>query len=387
MSVNSFHTSGSSPTRRCRIGLLGCGTVGSAVARRLLAGSSANLLDLTHVFDRRAAAKRDALASIATSRPPIVWTTRIDDVLSSDVDVVVEAIGGVNEAVDWMRAALLAGKSVVTSNKQAIAHHGPALQKLAARQGRQIRFEAAVGGAMPIVRTLGEGLAGDRVTRVAAILNGTTNAVLSRMESTRCSLDEALADARQRGYAEADPSADLDGVDAAAKLAIVCALAFGVRVMPEEIETRSAAATDLGHFERAARRGETIRQLACAAYDADRDELIAWVAPARVALDSWFARTTGAQNSAVISGVFAGDIRLCGAGAGGDATAVSVLGDLLAIARDQAAIVPAPVLARPGLVVGHERERTQIVELEHERGAFGGFSKVNIDRGYRAEAM
>ena len=354
LSANSFHTSGSSPTPRCRIGLLGCGTVGAAVARRLAAGSAAGSLDLTHVFDRRAAEKRDAITPALTPRTSICWTSRIDDLLISDVDVVVEAIGGVDDAVEWMRAALLAGKSVVTSNKQAIAHHGPALQKLAARQGRQIRFEAAVGGAMPIVRTIGEGLAGDRVTRIVAILNGTTNAVLSRMEALRCPIEHALADARARGYAEADPSADLDGSDAAAKLAILCALAFGLRVAPAEIETQSSAATTAGDFERAKRRGETIRQLACAAYDPARAELSAWVAPAAVACSSWFARTTGPQNAAVISGAFAGDIRLCGAGAGGDATAVAVIGDLLAIARDRAAVVPAPILSRPERVVGRE---------------------------------
>jgi homoserine dehydrogenase len=384
LSVNSFQTSGSSPTR-CRIGLLGCGTVGSAVARRL-AGAAAGALDLTHVFDRRAAFKRDAFAPLPSSRPSIVWTSRIDDLLASDVDIIVEALGGVDDAVMWMEAALLAGKSVVTSNKQAVAHHGPALQKLAARQGRQIRFEAAVGGAMPIVRTLAESLAGDCVTRIAAILNGTTNAVLSRMEAQRCSIEEALADARARGYAEADPADDLDGVDAAAKLAILCALAFGLRVAPGEIETRSSAGTTAADVEQASRRGETIRQLACASYDPLRDELTAWVAPAAVPRESWFARTTGPQNAAVISGAFAGDIRLCGTGAGGDATAVAVIGDLLAIARDRSAIVPAPVLSRPNRIIGLTTSSAERAEPAGE-GLLCGLGDLRDDRRDRAEAV
>ncbi len=291
-----------------------------------------------------------------------------------------------DEAIEWSEAALLTGKSIVTSNKQAIAHHGSALQKLAARQGRQIRFEGAVGGAMPIVRTVGEGMAGDRVTRIVAILNGTTNAVLSEMEALRCPIEHALAGARARGYAEADPANDLDGIDAAAKLAILCALAFGLRVAPAEVETRSSAATTVADFAHARRRGATIRQLAYAAYNPAGEELTAWVGPAAVARDSWFARTIGPQNAAVISGVFAGDIRLSGAGAGGDATAVAVIGDLLAIARDRAAIVPAPVLSRPARIIGHTTYNAEAAEPAGE-SLLGGFGELHVDRRHRAEAV
>jgi len=221
-------------TPLCRTAILGFGTVGSAVARRLI--TDRQEFQLTRILDRRAAAKREAFAA-----PLVAWTTAIDDVLSSDADVVVEAIGGVEPAAEWIRAALNAGKSVVTANKQLMARHGDALLRLAARQGRQLRFEAAVGGAMPIVRAIGDGLAGDRLTRIVAILNGTTNAVLSRMETSGCSMADALDEARARGYAEADPSADLDGLDAAAKLAIVCGLAFGLHVDPSQIPVRTCA--------------------------------------------------------------------------------------------------------------------------------------------------
>ena len=340
---------------RCRVAILGFGTVGAAVARRLTAASGApSNLHLTHIFDRRASEKR---ASLPAGPPPgstaprprsrsdhIVWTSSIDEILHSDADVIVETIGGAEPAAGWIRAALLAGKSVVTANKQVIARDGSALQTLASRQGRQLRFEAAVGGAMPIVRAIGEGLAGDRIIRLTAILNGTTNAVLSQIEATGCTLDEAVRDARARGYAEADPSADLDGDDARAKLAILCALAFGLRVDPAQIETRSCAAITAADFAQAKQRGATIRQIAHAAYDHAARALTARVAPVEVDRSSIFAAATGPQNAALITGAHSGDIGIFGAGAGGDATAVAVLGDITAIARDRSAIVPAPTL-------------------------------------------
>ncbi len=364
MSVEPFHSSGNSPgpscfhpaallpvEPRCRVALLGCGTVGSALARRLAARGVPGL-DLTHVLDRRPEVKQRALALDA---PGLVWTTCFDDVLAGDADVVVELVGGVDPAADWIRRLLAAGKSVVTANKQVIARDGPSLLALAERQGKQLRYEAAVGGAMPIVRAIGEGLAGDRLTRIVGILNGTANAVLSRMDASGCSLPAALAEARAAGYAEADPSADLDGQDARAKLAILCALGFALRVDPSRIEARSMAALQPSDVEQARRRGGTIRQLACAAVDARRSTLTAWVAPAIVARDSLFARTVGAANAAVVTGRHAGDVGFFGAGAGGDATAVAVLADLLAIARDRAAVSPAPRLTTPAIVKGLER--------------------------------
>jgi homoserine dehydrogenase len=328
-----------------RVALLGFGTVGSAVARRLTAGTHPHL-ELTHIYDRRAATKRHALPS------PVAWTSSIDGILESSADIVVEALGGMEPATEFIRLALLAGKSVVTANKQVIARHGHALQTLAARQGRQVRFEAAVGGAMPIVRAVGDGLSGDRLTRVVAILNGTTNAVLSQMDATGCTQDEAMAEARARGYAEADPSADLDGTDASAKLSILCALAFGLRVEPARIDTRSAAVVRPADFAAARQRLGTIRQLAHAEYDRRRSALTIWVAPVFVPRGSLFAQTTGAQNAAIVTGEHAGDIGIFGAGAGGDATSVAVLSDLVAIARDRAAVVPAPVLSTPRVIVG-----------------------------------
>jgi len=297
-------------------------------------------LTLTHIVDRRAALKQARHPELSR----VAWTASIADVLASDADVVVEAMGGVDPAAAWIEAALAAGKSVVTANKQVIAREGARLLRLAERQGRQLRFEAAVGGAMPIVRAIADGLAGDRITKIVAILNGTTNAVLSRIESRGCSLDEALTDARARGLAEADPSADLDGDDACAKLAILCALAFGIRVDPSQIPARSCAGLGAGQFAEARRSGETIRQIAAAEFDYARATLIASVGPERVPLSSIFARAVGPENAAIITGEHAGDTGIFGVGAGGDATSVAILSDLAAIARDRSAILPAPHL-------------------------------------------
>ena len=327
--------------RRCRIALLGFGHVGSAVARRLAPPEAVPRLELTHIFDRHASLKRRA----HPEWPSVVWTPWFPDILASDTDIVVEAIGG-SASVAWIEAALLAGKSVVTANKQAIALHGLRLLRTASRQGRQLRFEAAVGGAIPIVRAIGEGLAGDHLTGITAILNGTTNAVLSTMESTRCTLSQALDEARCRGYAEADASADLDGEDAGAKLAILCGLAFGLAVDPQVIEKRTSAAIRLQDVDAAARTGGTIRQIARAEYDHATRVLAATVAPAVVPRASIFGRATGPANVARISGRHSGETELFGVGSGGDATAVAIISDIVAIARDLAAVVPPPAWTR-----------------------------------------
>ena len=349
--LNSFQTSGNSPgdSQRCHVGILGFGTVGSAVARRLTAPDLSSHIHLTHICDRRA---RDERGRQPESIARLTWTDRFDDLLASDIDILVETMSASEPVVDYIRAALLGGKSVVTANRQVIAHHGPALLPLAERQGRQLRFEAAVGGAMPIVRLLGDGLLGDRVLRIDAILNATSNVVLSKMEATGCTTDEAIAEACAMGIAEADPSTDLDGVDAAAKLSILCAIGFGVRVLPAAIETRTTARIGSTELAAARLRGGTVRQLAHAAFDRTNGRLDAWVAPTFVPQSSLFARIDGPRNAAVINCAHAGDVTLSGTGAGADVIAVAIVGDLLAVARDRAAIVPAPVLVPAASVVG-----------------------------------
>jgi homoserine dehydrogenase len=291
----------------------------------------------------------------------VAFTSRVDEILASDADIVVELVGGVEPSASWIRSALRAGKSVVTANKQVVALHGAELWRLAANQGRQFRFEAAVGGAMPIVRAIADGLAGDRIVRIDAILNGTTNAVLSQMEATGCSFAAALADARARGFAEADPSADVDGDDARAKLAILAGLAFGVRLNPSHIPGHSSAAVTVADIDAARRHGKKIRQIAHAEYDYERATLTAWVAPVPVNEQSIFARTIGASNAAVITGAHCGEIGIFGAGAGGDATAVAVVSDIAAIARDRAAVVPPPALTSTFCILSSSFELQEAV--------------------------
>jgi homoserine dehydrogenase len=347
--LNSFQTSGSSPTAsRCQVALLGFGPLGAALARRLTGPDSPLGLQLTHIFDRRA---REKCAREADAIASLTWTDRFDDLLTSDVHIIVDAAAGGEPSTDYVRAALLAGKSAVTVNTPVVAHHGAALLALAERQGRQLRYEAAVGGTMPLVRALADGLSGDRVLRIDAVLNGTTNAILSHMEAASCAIDEAIAHACAAGYAEADPSADLDGRDAAAKLSILCALGLGLRVQPAQIDARSTRHVSLDDFRGAQERRGTIRQVAHAERD-DAGVLTAWVAPRFVPSTSVLARAIGPMNAAVVRGRHAGELTFTGTGAGADALSVAVLSDLVAIARDRAALVPAPVVVDPAAILG-----------------------------------
>src|SRR6266446_4318068 len=187
-----------------RVALVGFGTVGQSVARILCSGEVPNVR-LTHIFNRNVATKRvDWVPS------GICWTDSAEDVFASDVDIVIELVGGLQPAYDWVRAALVAGKSVVTANKQLMAHHGTELLDLARSRGREVRFEASVAGGIPVLRALQEGSAGDRLVEVRGILNGTCNHILSRMEADPISFADALAEAQAAGYAEADPTEDVD---------------------------------------------------------------------------------------------------------------------------------------------------------------------------------
>src|SRR5438105_6822365 len=259
-----------------RVGLLGFGTVGQSVARILCDGHVPRV-ELLHIFNRGIAGKR-----VDWAPQSIKWTDNIDDVLASDVDVVVELVGGLHPAYEWVRAALLAGKSVVTANKQLIAHCGAELGDLARVRGQQLRFEASVAGGIPVLRALQEGLAGDRLVEVRGILNGTCAYILSRMQSAELPFAEALAEAQAAGYAEADPTEDVDGADAAAKLAIVAAVGLRRPVRVKDIATRSIRPIDFVDFEYARELGCTIRQIARASAE-DSGAVFSAVRPALVA--------------------------------------------------------------------------------------------------------
>ena len=323
-----------------RVAIAGFGTVGRAVAR-LLQEIAPPELQLVAVLNRGVERKR-----VDWLDPSVRWTENIDEVLAGDVDVLVELIGGRNPAEEWIRRALRAGKSVVTANKQVIAHAGPELLEEAARSRRHVRFEAAVAGGVPVVRAIEHGLAGDRLTRVAGILNGTCNYILSRMERHRVPFWEALAEAQALGLAEADPSQDIEGFDAQAKLAILAHIALRAHVPAAAIQSRRIDVIDAVDFLYAQQMGCTIRQVAWAERTADPRVLTAAVGPALVPIDSPLARVRGSENLVTLRGQFGGETTFGGLGAGGEPTAVAVVSDLLALAREGAASTPRAATGR-----------------------------------------
>jgi homoserine dehydrogenase len=316
------------PPRTLRVAIAGFGTVGRAVAK-IIGERSPEGLVLTHIYNRGISRK------VVDWVPPNVrWTDRLDDLLGEDVDVVVELMGGTTTAEDLIRRALLAGKAVVTANKQVIARSGPELMDLAARQRRQFRFEAAVAAGIPIIRSVEEGLAADSLSRVIGVLNGTCNYILTRMETASTSFAKALAEAQALGFAEADPTDDLDGLDARAKLAVLAMVGLQCRVRPDEIPCRSIASVEASDIIYARRLNCSIRQVSWAEKSSPEDgSIVAAVGPALVPLMSPLAQVQGANNLVTVHGRFGGDTTFAGPGAGGDPTAVAVVSDLLATAR------------------------------------------------------
>jgi homoserine dehydrogenase len=331
--------------RPLRVVLFGFGTVGASVARILADRAElAGRIQLTHVFNRDVARKR-----VPWVGDTVTWTQDLDEALASRPDVVVEVMGGVEDPYTIVRRALSQGASVVTANKMLLATHGPELLQLAAAQGVQIRFEAAVGGGVPLIHGVREGLSGDTLTGVAGILNGTCNYILSRMADSDESMDVVLADAQQLGYAEANPTADVDGFDAAAKLVVLSGIAFRRYVRLDDIPRQSIRPISSADFRYARRLGCTIRQIS--QMHEHEGHFCALVGPALVPSGSPFGRNLGANNVVTIYGRYGGESAFSGAGAGGPATAVAVVSDLLALTQrsgpDAEAWQPAPLGAPP----------------------------------------
>jgi len=311
--------------KECRVAILGFGTVGSSVAR-ILSERRSTGLHLTHIYNRNVERKK-----VDWLPPGVRWTSDIQDILSSDVDVVAELVGGLQPAGDWIRSALGSGKSVVTANKQLIAHHGPELLHLARANKRHLYFGASVAGGVPVISGLHEGLAGDELFKIYGILNGTCNYILTRMENAGVSFQTALAEAQKLGFAEADPTEDVDGLDARAKLAILSRGALHSDITPGNIACRSITPVDAVDFNYARLLDCTIRQISWAQLEEGR--LFAAVQPALVRLDSPLAGVDGGQNLVMATGKFGGETVFGGHGAGGHPTAVAVVSDIIAIAR------------------------------------------------------
>ncbi|MGH2399480.1 MAG: homoserine dehydrogenase [bacterium] len=312
--------------RMLRIGLLGLGHVGSAVVEAL-AGHGALLARRTGATP---ALLRIGVRHLHKPRrvavDPVLLTADAWEVVRDPrVDVVIEAIGGIEPAASYLREALLAGKDVITANKQLVAAHGPELRTLAAERGQAFLFEAAVGAALPIVQVISTALSGDRIRGLVGVLNGTSNYVLTRIErgATR---EEALADARSLGLAEPDPHDDLNGRDAAAKLAILASLAFEAPFLPHDVPTTGIDALSDEAIRGAHRAGTPIRLIAAARRHGDGFEI--GVFPERLAAGHPLARLAGAENGVLLYADLAGEIFLQANGAGGAPTASAILGDL-----------------------------------------------------------
>jgi homoserine dehydrogenase len=336
-------------SRPLRVAIFGFGTVGQSVARILVESAPAGL-ELTHIVNRNVARKRvDWVAG------NVNWTEDAESVLASGPDrpdVIVELAGGLDPAGDWVRKALVSGKSVVTANKKLIAYHGLELESLAAANGLHLLYGAAVAGGIPVIPGLEHGLAGDRVERVEGILNGTCNFILSKMEAG-AEYSAVLAEAQGLGYAEADPTEDVAGYDARAKLAILIRLALRAQVHPEDIQACPITEVAAIDFSYARDLNCTIRQIARA--ERINGQLAATVRPMLVPLASPLAWSRGTENMVITTGHYGGDVVFSGHGAGGHPTAVAVVSDLVGLAQGSCriAIPSAPAKVSTELEVPH----------------------------------
>lgn len=325
--AQDFLLKGKHAVKPTKVAILGFGTVGSSVAKILCNGHGGGTR-LHSVFNRSFERKR---APWVPSH--VRWTDRFEDVVNTDVDVVLELVGGVDEARSWVMQALVAGKSVITANKQLIARHGPELLRLAQERGCRLLFGAAVAGGIPVITALEQGLAGDELFAIRGVLNGTCNFVLSKVENGS-SFEAALAEAQELGFAEADPTDDVEGYDARAKLVILARVALRAELALDQVHCRSIATVSHLDFEYAHDLDRTIRQVAHAGWK--NGKLHCSVQPMLVPKLSPLARAQGCENAVIASGRFGGDNVFAGLGAGGNATAVAVVSDLLALDRGYA---------------------------------------------------
>jgi len=319
-----------------RVALLGCGTVGAEVVR-LVVGSADDLaarigapLEIAGIAVRRAGRVRDLPVDDA-----LFTTDAAGLVARDDVDLVVEVIGGIEPARTLLLSALRAGKGVVTANKALLAEDGATLHDAAAEGGADLYYEASVAGAIPLLRPLRESLAGDDVRRVMGIVNGTTNFVLTRMDETGAGFGEALDEATALGYAEADPTADVEGFDAAAKAAILASLAFHTRVTAADVHREGITDVTAADVASARAMGCVVKLLAIA--ERDGDAVGVRVHPAMIPRSHPLGGVREAYNAVFVEAVSAGQLMFYGQGAGGAPTASAVLGDLVAVARNAVA--------------------------------------------------
>lgn len=315
-----------------RIGMLGFGTVGTGAFRMLQENHGAIAKKIGAPVEVVRIGIRDA--SKPRLAPTSLFTTDLDSIVEDpSIDVILELIGGLQPAGPLVERALKNGKHVVTANKELLAKHGAVLIRLAAEQGLDLHFEAAVGGGIPLIQPLKHQLSGNEVLHMRGILNGTTNVILTRMARDKASFEEVLKEAQALGYAEADPTADVDGFDAQYKLAILASIAFGQEVSPEQVFREGIRGLAEADFAYAKTLGYTIKLLANV--DALKDgAILARVHPTLVPNSHPLASVNDVYNALWLRGDFVGDLMFSGRGAGADATGSAVIGDLMDVCRN-----------------------------------------------------
>ena len=318
-----------------RVALLGCGVVGASVARLLVE----NRDDLTARIGRPLDIVGIAIRRLGRDRSdvpvdPALFTTDADELVTR-ADIVIEVIGGIEPTRDLILRAMEHGASVVSANKALLAEDGPTLYAAAHEAGVDLYYEAAVAGAIPILRPIRESLAGDRITKVMGIVNGTTNFVLDKMDSTGAGFAETVEVAQSLGYAEADPTADVEGFDAAAKAAILASLAFHTRVSSSQVHREGIAEVTAADIAAAAEMGSVVKLLAiCERVNSPAGEAVSVrVHPAMIPRTHPHGGVRDAFNAVFVESEAAGQLMFYGRGAGGDPTASAILGDLVAVAR------------------------------------------------------
>jgi homoserine dehydrogenase len=371
--------------RRLRVALLGAGAVGSQVAALLLkhgdelADRAGAALELVGI------AVRDPDAPRETDVPRELFTTDAESLIVG-ADIVIELMGGIEPAKTYLLQAINSGADVVTANKALLATHGPEIFDAADQVGAQVYYEAAAAGAIPIIRPLRDSLAGDRVQRIMGIVNGTTNYILDRMDTEGAEFDDVLAQAQALGYAEADPTADVEGYDAAQKAAILASLAFHTTVPLEAVHREGISSIDKAMIDSARHAGHVIKLLAvCERLSEDGAESISVrVYPALIGRDHPLASVHGANNAVFVEAEAAGNLMFYGAGAGGVQTASAVLGDVVSAARHHIAggvgVGESTRANLPIVPIGHVTTRYQItLEVDDEPGVLATVAGILSD--------
>jgi homoserine dehydrogenase len=375
-----------------RVALLGCGNVGGALAE-LLATHADDIAARTGV---RLELAGIAVANMTRPRPEAIPAGLFTAdaaalVIRDDVDVVVELIGGLHPAQELVEEALRAGKPVVTGNKALLAVAGGELSALAAAHDVDLLYEVAVGGAIPVVRALRESLSGETVVRVMGIVNGTTNYILTRMEDDGMDFADALAEAQNLGLAERDPTADVEGHDAAAKAAILAALAFGADVVDADVHREGIASIRAVDVAYANRLGYSVKLLAVAELVDAGPDISVRVHPAMVPKEHPLASVRGSFNAVFVEGAMSGELMLYGRGAGGDPSAGAVLGDLVDAARNLRAGAPAPPPRRTQIGLRPQMELRSAfylsMDVADRPGVLAAVAKVFGDHDVSIRAM